>query len=117
MKKKEQVKSEEKSEVIEIKAKDIRRENEKMVNQLEEELKSVQGLREFVNKGADALAQRLLTGQNLYTDNMVELLRKRLTIAWEQSRVLGEYEKEIEATQDMFKRHIAAAMPIEPEVL
>lgn len=75
---------------------DLKAQNAAIVKQLDEEMASLDGLREFVNKGADALAARLLGGQNLYTDNMVEILRKRLTIAWEQSRVLMEYRNELE---------------------
>lgn len=90
---------------------------EGVVKQLGEELENVKGLREFVNKGADALAMRLLGGQNLYTDEMVELLRKRLTCAWEHSRVLGEYEAVLGAAKGLFERQLAREKPIEPEVV
>ena len=86
-------KAKKENEVVTI---DIKAQNAAIVKQLDEEMASLDGLREFVNKGADALAARLLGGQNLYTDNMVEILRKRLTIAWEQSRVLMEYRNELE---------------------
>ena len=88
-----------------------------IVKQLGEELGSVRGMREFVNKGADALAMRLLGGQNLYTDEMVELLRKRLTGAWEHSRVLGEYEGALEAAKGLFERQLAREKPMEAEVV
>ena len=90
---------------------------EGIVSQLDEEIKSVTGMREFVNKGADALAMRLMGGQNLYTDNMVECLRKRLTSAWEHSRVLGEYLNELENVKAMMQRQVEAEKPIEPEVM
>lgn len=83
---------------------DLKAQNEAIVKQLDDEMSSLDGLREYVNKGADALAARLLGGQNLYTDNMVEILRKRLTIAWEQSRVLMEYRKELESFKGVMVR-------------
>lgn len=85
---------------------DIKAQNEAIVKQLDEEMKSLNGMREFVNKGADALAARLLGGQNLYTDNMVEILRKRLTIAWEQSRVMMEYLRELENFKGVMVRQM-----------
>lgn len=103
-----------KSAVIDTQGVDAK---EGIVKQLEEELQSVVGLREFVNKGANALAARLLGGQSLYTDNMVEILRKRLTVAWEQSRVLGEYMTELQNAREMFTRQIMAEKPIVPEVV
>lgn len=90
---------------------------EEIVKQLDDEIKSVTGMREFVNKGADAITVRLVGGQNLYTDNMVECMRKRLTSAWEHSRVLGEYLNELEDVKAMIARQVEAEKPIEPEVM
>lgn len=106
-----------KSAVVTEATKVGREATEGIVKQLSEELESVSGMREFVNKGADALAMRLLGGQNLYTDEMVELLRKRLTGAWEHSRVLGEYEAALEAAKGLFERQLAREKPMEPEVV
>lgn len=106
-----------KSAVVSEAVKEGREATEGMAKQLGDEIESVKGLREYVNKGADALAMRLLGGQNLYTDRMVEILRKRLTCAWEYSRVLGEYEGELELAKGMMERQAEGMKPIEPEVV
>lgn len=106
-----------KSEVTPKGVKEGRDATEGIVKQLEEEIESVKGMREFVNNGANALAARLLGGQNLYTDKMVELLRERLTGAWAHSRVLGEYLEELESVKGMMSRTLEAMKPIEPEVV
>lgn len=106
-----------KSKVTSASEKSGREEKEGIAKQLDEEIKSVTGMREFVNKGADALTARLLGGVDLYTDNMVESMRKRLTSAWEHSRILGEYLAELENVKSMMTRQVEAEKPIEPEVV
>lgn len=106
-----------KSKVTSASEKSGREAKEGISKQLDEEIKSVTGMREFVNKGADALTARLLGGVDLYTDNMVECMRKRLTSAWEHSRILGEYLDELENVKSMMTRQVEAEKPIEPEVV